>query len=262
MTALTSPRRTTFTDAASGPTFLRTLRSELLKLTTLRSTWWSLAIAAALSVAIAWLFGSVSDGSNPILGVVVSAQFTMLVAGILGAIAITGEYATGMIRSTLTANPRRVQVALAKSVAIALVVGAATAVIYLICLVVTVPTSSIAVTWSDPAQAVFPLLLGIAAMVAYALIGMGFGLLIRNGAGAIAATVGVLFVAPIAVDLFALGGESWKWVVDLGRYLPVAAGGDLTAIPTGDVLVPAVTLAAWVVALVGAGIVLLQRRDA
>ena len=119
--------------------------------------------------------------------------------------------------------------------------GAATAVIYRICLVVTVPTSSIAVTWSDPAQAVFPLLLGIAAMVAYALIGMGFGLLIRNGAGAIAATVGVLFVAPIAVDLFALGGESWKWVVDLGRYLPVAAGGDLTAIPTGDVLVPAVT---------------------
>ena len=53
MTTLTAPRRTTYTDASAGPTFLRTLRSELLKLTTLRSTWWSLGIAAALSVAIA-----------------------------------------------------------------------------------------------------------------------------------------------------------------------------------------------------------------
>lgn len=262
MTALTAPRRTTFTDAGVGPTFLRSLRGELLKLTTLRSTWWSLAIAAALSVAISWLFVSASGGGSPILGVVVSAQFTMLVAGILGAIAVTGEYATGMIRSTLTANPRRVQVALAKSVAVAIVVGAATAVSYLLCLAVTVPTSSVAIVWSDLAQAVLPLGLGVAAMIAYALIGLGFGLLIRNGAGAIAATVGVLFVAPIAVDLFRLGGESWQWVVDLGRYLPVAAGSDLTAIPTGDVLVPALTLLAWVVALVGAGIVLLQRRDA
>ena len=99
-------------------------------------------------------------------------------------------------------------------------------------------------------------------MIAYALIGMGFGLLIRNGAGAIAATVGVLFVAPIAVNLFALGGTSWQWVVDLGRYLPVAAGSELTAIPTGDILTPAVTLLAWVVALVGVGIVVLRRRDA
>jgi ABC-2 type transport system permease protein len=262
MTALTAPRRTTFTDATTGPTFFRTLRGELLKLTTLRSTWWSLAIAAGLSVAIAWLFGSASDGGDPILGVVVSAQFTMLVAGVLGAIAVTGEYATGMIRSTLTANPRRTQVALAKGVAITLVVGAATAVTYLVCLAVTVPTSSVAVAWSDPARAALPLALGVAAMVAYALIGMGFGLLIRNGAGAIAATVGVLFVAPVAVNLFALGGASWQWVVDLGRYLPVAAGSDLTTIPTGDVMVPALTLVAWVVGLVGAGIMLLRRRDA
>lgn len=262
MTTLTSPQRSTFADTASGPTFTRTLRSELLKLTTLRSTWWSLAIAAALSVGIAGLYTAASDGGSPIFGVVISAQFTMLVAGILGAIAVTGEYATGMIRSTLTATPRRPQLALAKALAIALVVGAATALSYLICLAVTVPLSTDAVTWSDPAQAGLPLLFGVLAMVAYALIGMGFGMLIRNGAGAIAATVGVLFVAPIAVNLFALGGASWQWVVDLGRYLPVAAGSDLTAIPTGDVLVPALTLAGWVLALVGAGIVVLQRRDA
>lgn len=262
MTALTAPRRTTFTDASVGPTFLRTLRSELMKLTTLRSTWWSLGIAAVLSVAISWLYLSASDGGYAIFGVVASTQFTMLVAGILGAIAVTGEYATGMIRSTLTATPRRAQVALAKSLAVTLVVGAATAVSYLVCLAVTAPISTVAIAWSDPAQALLPLLFGVLSMIAYALIGMGFGLLIRNGAGAIAATVGVLFVAPIAVDLFALGGSSWQWVVDLGRYLPVAAGGELTAIPTGEVLVPALTLAAWVVALVGAGIVVLRRRDA
>lgn len=262
MTALTSPRRSTFTRAAGGPTFLRTLRGELLKLTTLRSTWWSLAIGAALSVAVTFLYVSASDGGSPVFGVLVSAQFTMLVAGVLGAISVTGEYATGMIRSTLAANPRRAQVVLAKSLAIALVVGAATAVTYLICLAIAVPVSSVPLTWSEPSQTVLPLLLGVGAMIAYALIGTGFGLLVRTGAGAIAATVGVLFVAPVAVSLFQFGGESWQWLVDLGRYLPVAAGSDLTSIPTGDVLVPALTLVAWVVALVGSGLVLLQRRDA
>lgn len=262
MTALISPRRTTFENAVGGPTFLRTLHGELLKLATLRSTWWSLAIAAVLSVSISALYVSAADGGDPILGVLVSGQFTMLVAGVLGAIAVTGEYATGMIRSTLTANPRRGQVALAKSVAIALVVGAATVVTYLVCLVVTVPLTSAPIVWSAPAQTLLPLFMGVVAMVAYALIGLGFGLLIRNGAGAIAATVGVLFVAPIAMSLFALGGSSWQWVADLGRYLPVNAGSELTATPTGDVLVPALTLALWVVTLIGAGIVLLQRRDA
>jgi ABC-2 type transport system permease protein len=42
----------------------------------------------------------------------------------------------------------------------------------------------------------------------------------------------------------------------------VAAGRDLTAIPTGDVLVPALTLVAWVVTLIGTGLILLERRDA
>ncbi|MFG6278205.1 ABC transporter permease subunit [Microbacterium sp. 5K110] len=262
MTALTSPRRATFTRAASGPTFLRSLRSELLKLTTVRSTWWALGIGAALTVAIAFLYMSAAEGGNPIFGVLVSAQFTMLVAGVLGAIAVTGEYATGMIRSTMTATPRRGQAALAKAVAIALVVGAATVLTYLIGLAVTIPTASTAVVWSDPAQSLLPLVLGVCAMVVYALIGTGFGLIVRNGAGAIAATVGVLFVAPIAVGLFQLGGESWQWLVDLGRYLPVSAGSTLTAIPTADILVPALTLVAWVVGLVGIGTVLLQRRDA
>ena len=262
MTALTSPRRTTFTRAAGGPTFARTLRSELIKLTTLRSTWWSLGIGAALSVAIAFLYVSAVDGAYPVLGVLVSAQFTMLVAGVLGAIAITGEYATGMIRSTLTANPRRIPVALAKSLAVALLVGGATVVTSLVCLAVTIPVSTVPIVWSEPTQALIPLLLGVAAMIAYALIGTGFGLLVRTGAGAIAATVGVLFVAPVAVSLFQFGGESWQWMVDLGRYLPVAAGRDLTAIPTGDVLVPALTLVAWVVTLIGTGLILLERRDA
>lgn len=262
MTTTTSPRRETFVSEASGPTFARALRSELLKLTTLRSTWWALAVAAALSIGIAYLYSSATDGGSPVTATLVSAQFTMLVAGILGAIAVTGEYATGMIRSTLTANPRRAQAALAKALAIALVLGAATVVISLVCLAVTVPAAADAVPWGDPAAAVIPLALGVVAMVAYALIGTGFGLLIRNGAGAIAATVGVLFVAPIAFNLFALGGPSWQWVVDLSRYLPVSAGSELSAVPTGDVLVPALTLAAWVVGLLTAGIVLLQRRDA
>ncbi len=43
-------------------------------------------------------------------------QFTILLAGVIGAIAVTGEYSTGMIRSTFTAQPRRGAVLVAKSI--------------------------------------------------------------------------------------------------------------------------------------------------
>ena len=46
-------------------------------------------------------------GFEPIQAVVMPIQFTMLLAGIIGAISVTGEYSTGMIRSTLAAVPVR-----------------------------------------------------------------------------------------------------------------------------------------------------------
>ncbi len=66
------------------------------KLATLRSTWWSIGIAAALTVGIAVLIAQALDMPDfePIQAVIMPIQFTMLLAGIIGAISVTGEYST------------------------------------------------------------------------------------------------------------------------------------------------------------------------
>lgn len=108
-------------DTGRKLTFGRALRGEWIKLATLRSTWWSIGIAAALTVAIAVLIAQALDMPDfePIQAVIMPIQFTMLLAGIIGAISVTGEYSTGMIRSTLTANPVRGSVLAAKSTVLA-----------------------------------------------------------------------------------------------------------------------------------------------
>ena len=247
--------------------FGRVLRSEWIKLLTLRSTWWSLAVTVALSLAISLMMASAArdfgGGLSPVMTIVMPMQFTMLVAGILGAIAVTGEYSTGMIRSTFTAEPHRGAVLAAKAIVVGVVMALATALTYLVAILLTAPIlGSAGIDWSDPAQSWTPLAAGVFAMALFALIGVGFGFLIRNGAGAIAATVGVLFVLPIVTNMFVFAGESWQWLVDAGQYLPMSAAQMATTSAGDDVLQGIITLAAWPAALLLAAWVALRTRDA
>ncbi len=100
--------------------FGRTLRSEFTKIRSVRSTYWSMALLVAVSLAwcIAFCAGEASRwaqlsaqdraGFDPtqasILGVALLGQ---LVIAVLGTLAITSEYSTGMIRTSLTVMPRR-----------------------------------------------------------------------------------------------------------------------------------------------------------
>lgn len=265
-------------DAAAAPrparpaspyrlSFGRVVRSEWIKLLTLRSTWWSLGVTVALSLAISLMMASASrdfgGGLAPVMTIVMPMQFTMLVAGILGAIAVTGEYSTGMIRSTFTAEPHRGAVLGAKAIVVAVVMALATALTYLVAILLTAPIlGGAGIDWSDAAQSWVPLGAGVFAMAMFALIGLGFGLIIRNGAGAIAATVGVLFVLPIVLNMFVFAGESWQWIVDLGQYLPMAAAQMATTPAGDDVLRGILTLAAWPAALLLGAWAALRTRDA
>lgn len=247
--------------------FGRVVRSEWIKLLTLRSTWWSLGVTVALSLAISLMMASASrdfgGGLTPVMAIVMPMQFTMLVAGILGAIAVTGEYSTGMIRSTFTAEPRRGAVLGAKAIVVAVVMALATALTYLVAILLTAPIlGGAGIDWSDAAQSWVPLGEGVFAMAMFALIGLGFGFIIRNGAGAIAATVGVLFVLPIVLNMFVFAGESWQWIVDLGQYLPMAAAQMATTPAGDDVLRGILTLAAWPAALLLGAWAALRTRDA
>jgi ABC-2 type transport system permease protein len=246
--------------------FAHVVRSEAIKVTTLRSTWWALGVGAVLSVGISALIAAASGNLGPgypaVSAILSPTQFTMLVAGILGAIVVTGEYSTGMIRSTLTAQPRRGVIVAAKALVITLLVACATIITYAVALAVTAPLLTNAVDWADASRSIVPLLLGVVSMAAFALIGVGFGFLVRNGAGAIAATVGVLFVLPIVFSLFTLFGEGWRWLVDLAQYLPMNAAATLTTPGADDLLPAALALAAWVLAPLLAGWAVLRTRDA
>lgn len=214
--------------SAGRLSFVRQLRSEYVKLTTVRGTWWSVAIVAAITIGIAFIATSSMSGpvENMVMAVVAPVQFTMMLAGILGVISVTGEYSTGMVRSTFTANPVRGSVLAAK----ATVLGAFMFVVSLIIFGVTAaaisPVASakdMALDWTDPSKTILPILAASATMALFALLGVGLGFLLRSGAGAISVTVGILFVLPIIVGMLGMWLHDVEWITGLGNYLPAAA---------------------------------------
>ncbi|HTT00185.1 MAG TPA: ABC transporter permease [Streptosporangiaceae bacterium] len=96
------------------------LRSELTKIRSVRSTYWTLflLVAAGLAWSIAFCAGEASrwptmtapdkTGFDPTQSSVAGlALLGQLVIVVLGTLSITSEYSTGMIRTSLTVMPRR-----------------------------------------------------------------------------------------------------------------------------------------------------------
>ena len=119
MTAITTNQaRARAVPAPSHRSGIRgTLRSELTKLRSVRSTYWTLILLVLVGVAwsITFCAGTASHwsasqraGFDPTQSSIVGmAQLGQLVIIVLGALAITSEYSTGMIRTSLTVMPRR-----------------------------------------------------------------------------------------------------------------------------------------------------------
>ncbi len=267
-------------------TFLGVLRGEWTKLLSLRSTWWVLAATVVLitgiSLAVAFSLDAVAadladaPGASesrpaPASGAeVVSGGFQMgmLTIAVLGALLITGEYSTGMIRSTLAAVPTRVPVLAAKAVVLAAVTVAVATVSIALAYVVTmplladpdlVPALDEGRTWQVFGGTVYFL-------VAAALFALGVGTLLRSSAGAITVALTVLLLLPGVLSFISL-----DWVETIVNYLPLpasgaflgggedslsSAGSELTA--TTGVLV----IAAYAHVPLIAGAVVLRRRDA
>jgi hypothetical protein len=106
----------------------RVLRSEWVKLRSLRSTAWTLLSAVVLMIGIGWLAGwgandTWSDLSpqeqatfSPVDVTLAGFYLAQLAVSVLGVLLVTGEYATGMVRATFAAVPRRLPVLWAKAV--------------------------------------------------------------------------------------------------------------------------------------------------
>ena len=103
---------------------IRLIRTELLKLSTIRLTYGLLAIASALTALFATLeasrAGTAGTGVAPlstasgVSTVTTVTGFAMLLAAVLGAITTTGEFRHGSITLTYQATPRRERVLVAK----------------------------------------------------------------------------------------------------------------------------------------------------
>lgn len=275
MTTTQAPRagttRATHVSATTTDvSFARQLRSELIKLLSVRGTWWSTAIVAVLTLGIAMLIGANIEPpmDNVIMIIVAPVQFTMLLAGILGVISVTGEYSTGMIRSTLAANPVRGAVLTAKATVLAVFLFVVSLVIFVAAALITTPilaSNDLAFDWSDPAATILPMLAAAATMALFALLGVGIGFLLRSGSGAIAATVGIIFVLPVIFQLAGVFLSDMTWLIDAADYLPAAAAPNAILPAEGAAIsapVAWLTLGAWAIVPLIAGWVTLRSRDA
>jgi hypothetical protein len=173
---------------------------------------------------------------------------------------ITGEYATGSIRSTFAAVPRRLPVLWSKLgvfLTTTFVLGTIASVLAFTAGQAIFSTKDVGASFSDPhvARVVLGCGLFLAAMGAF---GLALGALLRNTAAAITTLTLVLFVVPVIVDLLPNGEK-------IGPYLPAAAGLTITSMSTGDPLGPWAgfgLLCAYVLATIALAAVMLVRRDA
>jgi hypothetical protein len=253
--------------------FVDVLKSEFLKLRSVRSTLWTLLAAVVFNVGLGAAVGAfvpshLSDSDKNDLDAIRLSlggmHLSQIAVGVLGVLVITSEYSTGMIRATFSAVPQRRVVLAAKTAvfaATALVVGIVSCFGAYFAYEAALSDSSMSSSLSD--TGVLRALIGGGFYLAVlGLLGLGLGLVIRASAGAIAALFGLLFVPGILIDLLP---SSWKDTV--GPYLPLDAGSQIfIASARGQS-----TLGPWggfgvfslyaVVALV-VGFALINRRDA
>lgn len=240
---------------------------EWLKLRTVRSTWWSVISAVLLLVAVGVIVGmstaaSGDNGYDVTRPAPHAATEVYLIAQLpvvaLAALAVTSEYSTGSIRTTLQAVPVRGRMLLAKAVVVAAATGGCGA---LLCLIGTVTIDLFAggytaytaseLATTTAASALYLGLLG--------LFTLGLGTLLRSAAGTIVATVMLLLAVPQVMRLATI-----EWLADASQYLPDTAGVVLMTQrddPYGGGVALAV-LTGWAALALVAGYWRLATRDA
>jgi ABC-type transport system involved in multi-copper enzyme maturation permease subunit len=254
--------------------FTNVLRSELLKIRSVPSTFWTLACAVIFNVVLAAVLAVLVPGrlSADDRKTVDAIQLSMggihlsqVAVGVLGVLVITSEYGTGMIKATMSAVPRRGTVLAAKAIVFALISligGCISTFAAYFAFEAFLPSdgSYMKTSLSDPGvlRAVFG---GGLYLAGLGLLGLGLGAVIRSSAGAIAALFGLLFVPQILVQLM-----PGHWRDSIGRYLVMNAGSDVFVAAKRE----AASLSAWTgfgvfclyaaVALI-AGYVSIKRRD-
>jgi ABC-2 type transport system permease protein len=254
------------------------LHAEWTKLRTGPGTIWLLlaiiTLTAALGAAAAAAVRcpSAGCGQDPAKISLTGIQLGQAVVAVLAVLAIGGEYSTGMIRTTLTAMPRRATVLAAKAAALTgLVLTAGTIAVLASVLAgrLILPSHGFTPAHGYPLLSLGdgPVLRAATGSVLYlaliALLSLGAATAVRDSATAIGAVLGLLYLFPIVAAVV----TDPHWQRHLEQIGPMSAGLAIQA-TTGLRTLPLSpwtglgVLTAWATATLLTGGLLLQRRDA
>lgn len=183
--------------------FPQAARMEWIKLRSLRSTWWTLALTAAGAVGIGVAVGINTKNAsgdltnNALAGVSVG----LLLTGALGVLTMTSEYSSGMIRATFAAVPRRWLVLASKAGvfgAVTLVLGELASFVAFFAGGATLRHGIAAPALGQPGV-LRAIVLGGAGYCLIGLFGVGLGAIVRHTGAAIGVLVGGVYVISQAV---------------------------------------------------------------
>ena len=243
---------------------------EWIKFRSVRSTFWTLLVAVVTPVVISVLVaftmatapGQGGLAADPLLPGLLSLEYAVLAVGVLGVLAFSTEYSTGLIRTTFAAVPRRRAVLAAKAAVIGaatLVAGEVVAFVSFALVQAVLAGHHRGVSLSRPGVPGAVLADGLLLFVV-ALMGVGLGAIVRHTAGGIAALVGLISL-PTVVNLLPA-----PWGARIGQFTLLDAARQVTALhPAANLLAPAwslLVLLAWPAATLLAAAAVITRRDA
>ncbi len=216
----------------TGRTATNLLASEWTKIRSVRSTYWTLIAAAATTIGLSAIICAVfvaqyanltaqdKAGFEPASASLTGGILGQFAIAVLGVLVITGEYASGMIRTTLAAVPRRLTVLAAKVAVFGAFTLAATMTACFIAFFIgqaILSAKDIGVSIADP-NALRTVVGAALYLTILGLLSLGLGALLRKTAGAISTVVAILFVLPVLASFLPSSLEA------IQKYLPSNAG--------------------------------------
>lgn len=282
--------------------FAGTVRSEFTKIRSVRSTYWTLFALVVVCVGIGALFswgqterlvhiagGTTLNGrtlppsaigprlaqvSANIKSAATSISLFGLLIGqlvivVLGALAITSEYSTGMIRTSLAVMPRRGTLFAAKATvfgAVALVTGLITSFLAFFVGQAILSSQHVNTTLSQPG--VLRSVIGGGLFLAVCgLLSFGIGAILRHTAGAIATGIGLMFVVMILSNFLPGPPSGWFGQADIDKWIPFYAGShiwqnQMLGVNPFSVWAGFGVFCAYAAAAIIVGFILFRRRDA
>jgi ABC-type transport system involved in multi-copper enzyme maturation permease subunit len=273
VTPPSAARRAAAPDAAAQPvTLRRVIRSEWIKFWTLRSTWAVLgaAVVGMLVLAVVVAYNTRHLTSNLQANDIAPSSTLQgyflgeLLIGALGVLFVSGEYSTGMIRSTLVAVPRRLPVLWAKLVVFVTITAVSMVTVSIVAFVSAQALLShyrTGFSLSDPG--VLRVVIGTGVyLTLVGMIGAALGWIVRSTPGALVTYFAIVLVLPV---LF--GDALGNWGKEVAQFLPGQAGASFsTSIPDSSYSlspwVGLLVLAGWVAVALAIAAGVLRRRDA